>query len=190
MNNKSIISQQKGINPRNKLASKHKGFTLIEIVIAVAIIGIVSIVLYPNILNSLETRNLENSTRQIMTTIQRAKFQAVKSRINHRVRFDYINQGEMNLWSYQMEREDNPGSWNSMPGFNRRFLPASFNVTVNFPTQIVQFSPLGFVSNYSSTQNSITVQSAKLNDYSQYDQRVINVFIGGSVQYIKSQSGE
>ena len=89
-----------------------------------------------------------------------------------------------------MEREDNPGSWNSMPGFNRKFLPASFNVTVNFPTQIVQFSPLGFVSNYSSTQNSITVQSAKLNDYSQYDQRVINVFIGGSVQYIKSQSGE
>lgn len=189
MNNQSIISQQERINPRNKLASKQKGFTLIEIVVAVAIIGILSIVLYPNILNSLETRNLENSTRQIMTTIQRAKFQAVKSRINHRVRFDFINQGTMDLWCYYVEREDNPGSWNSMPGFNRKFLPAKFNVTVNFPNQIVQFSPLGFVSNYSTTQNSITVQSAKLNDYSQYDQRVINVFIGGSVQYVKSQSG-
>ncbi len=190
MNKKSTVSRKEWINPRNSLASKHKGFTLIEIVIAVAVIGIVSIVLYPNIMNSLETRSLENSTRDIMTTIQRAKFQAVKSRINHRVRFDYINQGEMNLWAFVVEREDNPGQWNSMPGFNRRFIPAKFNVTVNFPSNIVQFSPLGFVSNYSTTQNTIMLQSSKLNDYSQYDQRVISVFVGGSVQYTKSQGGE
>jgi prepilin-type N-terminal cleavage/methylation domain-containing protein len=175
MNKKSTVSQKEWINPRNSLASKHRGFTLIEIVIAVAIIGIVSIVLYPNIMNSLETRSLENTTRDIMNTIQRAKFQAVKSRINHRVRFDYINQGEMNLWAFLVEREDNPGSWNSMPGFNRRFVPAKFNVTVNFPNDIVQFSPLGFVSNYSTNQNTITIQSSKLNDYS---------------QYVKSQGGE
>ncbi len=125
-----------------------------------------------------------------MTTLQRAKFQAVKSRINHRVRFDFIPQGEMNVWCYYVEREDTPGIWNSMPGFNRRFLPPHFNVTVNFPDQIVQFSPLGFISNYSSSQNTMTVQSDKLNRYNQPDVRVISVFVGGTVEYTKTQGGE
>lgn len=190
MKGKSTISRQKSINPRNRLPAGQRGFTLIEMVVAVAIIGIVSIVLYPSIMNSLETRKLENSTRQIVTTLQRAKFEAVKSRINHRVRFDFINQGNMDLWCYYVEREDNPGSWNSMPGFNRKFIPAKFNVTVNFPNQIVQFSPLGFVSNYNTAQNSITIQSDKLDSFNQYDERVVSVYVGGSVQYTKSQGGE
>lgn len=189
MKGKSRISRQKSANPRNRFAPKQKGFTLIEMVVAMAIIGILCLVLYPSILNTLETRKLENSTRQVVTSLQRAKFEAVKTRINHRVRFDFINQGEMNLWSYVVEREDNPGSWNSMPGFNRKFIPAQFNVTVNFPNQIVQFSPLGFISNYNVVQSSLTVQSSKLNDYNQFDQRLLSVFIGGSVRYTKSQSG-
>jgi hypothetical protein len=106
------------------------------------------------------------------------------------VRFDFINQGEMDLWCYYVEREDTPGSWNSMPGFNRKFLPPNFNVTVNFPDQIVQFSPLGFISNYSSSQNSVSVQSDKLTRYNQPDQRVISVFVGGTVEYTKTQGGE
>jgi len=191
MKGKSRISRQKSVNSRNRFAPKQKGFTLIEMVVAVAIIGILTLVLYPSILNTLETRKMENSTRQVVTSLQRAKFEAVKTRINHRVRFDYIMAGPtVYVWSYVVEREDNPGIWNSMPGFSRKFIPAEFTVTVNFPNDIVQFSPLGFISNYNTAQSSLTVQSAKLNDYNQYDERVISVYVGGSVQYTKSQGGE
>ena len=193
MNGKSRISRKENVNSRNKSASKQKGFTLLEIVVAVAIIGIMSILLYPSILNTLEKRNLESSARDVWTTIQRAKFQAVKTRINHRVRFEFLKQGNMDTWKFLIEREDNPGSWNSMPGFSQRFIPAAFNVTVDFPNDgtnyIVQFSPLGFITNYDINQNSLTIQSSKLNDYNQFDQRVVSVFIGGSVKHTKSQSG-
>ena len=185
MKSKLGISQHKINSDRALPASRQRGFTLIELMVAVAIIGMVSIVLYPSIINSLETRSLENASRDILTTLQRAKFEAVKSRINHRVRFELSHE----IWMYFVEREDNPGSWNSMPGFNRRFIPTKFTATVNFPNQI-QFSPLGFVSNYDSTQNSITIQSPKLVHYNQPDVRVISVYIGGSVQFTKAQGGE
>jgi prepilin-type N-terminal cleavage/methylation domain-containing protein len=186
MKSKLRISQHKIDSDRALPASRQRGFTLIEILVAVAIIGMVSLVLYPSIINSLETRSLENASRDILNTLQRAKFEAVKTRINHRVRFELSH----DIWMYFIEREDNPGSWNSMPGFNRRFIPTKFTATVNFPNQIVQFSPLGFVSNYDSTQNSISIQSPKLGHYNQPDQRVVSVYIGGSVQFTKVQGGE
>jgi len=186
----SKISQHKESLDRGLSASRQRGFTLLEVMVAVAIIGMMALVFYPSIINSLETRSLENASRDVLTTLQRAKFEAVKSRINHRVRFDFINQGGMDLWAYYVEREDSPGDWNSMPDFSRKFIPFKFNVTVSFPNQIVQFSPLGFVSNYDSTQNSIIIQSDKLDRYNQPDQRVISVYIGGSVQFTKAFGGE
>ncbi len=159
---------------------------MFELLVVVAIIGMLSFVLIPNIMNSLEARTLENTTREMMSTMQRAKFQAVKTRINHRIRFEYRD----DIWFYFIEREDNPGDWVSMPGFNYNLIPPKFNVTVNFPSQMVQFSPLGFVSNYDSSQNSVTIQSPKLDDQSQPDERIVSVYIGGSFKYDKTTGGE
>ena len=186
MKGMSKISQHKESLNRGLSASRQRGFTLLEVMVAVAIIGMMALVLYPSIINSLETRSLENAAQDVLTTLQRAKFEAVKSRINHRVRFDYAH----DMWTYYVEREDSPGDWNSMPGFSRRFIPTKFTATVSFPNQIVQFSPLGFVSNFDSTQNSISIQSPKLDHYNQPDLRVISVYIGGSVQFTKAYGGE
>ena len=182
----SKISQHKESLNRDLQASRQRGFTLLEVLVAVAIVGMMALVLYPSIINSLETRSLETASRDVLTALQRAKFEAVKSRINHRVRFDFNH----DIWMYYIEREDSPGDWNSMPGFSRRFIPTKFTATVNFPNQVVQFSPLGFVSNYDSTQNSISIQSPKLDHYNQPDLRVISVYIGGSVQFAKAYGGE
>jgi len=164
---------------RDKSASARKGFTLVEILAAIAIIGLMTLIFYPNIMNTLETRKIEGAAREILTSLQRAKFQAVKTKLNHRVRFEAVGEG----WFYVIEKEDNPTEWNIMRGFLRKSIPAEFQVDADFPNATVEFSPLGFVSNYSSTQNSITLQSLKLTGYGKPNQRVITVIAGGSIQY-------
>ena len=183
--NKSRISQHKHAKAktRDRSVSAQKGFTLIEILAAVAIIGLMTLIFYPNILNTLETRKIEGSARIVLTTLQRAKFQAVKTKLNHRVRFEAAGE----RWTYVIEKEDNPTEWSTMRGFLKKTIPSAFQVDVDFPSETVVFSPLGLVTNYSSTQNSITLQSAKLASYGKHDQRVITVIAGGSIQYIVAE---
>jgi len=171
------------VKTRDKSESAQKGFTLVEILVAVAIIGLMAIIFYPNILNTLETRKIEGSAREVLTTFQRAKFQAVKTKLNHRVKFEAVGEG----WVYSIEKEDNPNEWNIMRGFIKKSIPREFQVNINFPSEIVEFSPLGLVANYSSTQNTITLQSLKLATYGKPDQRIIKVIAGGSIQYIVAE---
>ena len=187
MKNISRISQHKHekAKTRDNSASAQKGFTLVEILIAVAIIGLMALIFYPNIMNTLETRKIEGSAREVLTALQRAKFQAVKTKLNHRVRFEASGEG----WFYVIEKEDNPTEWNAMRGVLKKSIPSEFQVDVDFPSETVEFSPLGFVANYSSTQNTITLQSLKLATYGKPDERVIKVLAGGSIQY-KVAEGE
>jgi len=184
MKNISRISQHKHekVKTRDNSASARKGFTFVEILVAIGIIGLMALIFYPNIINTLETRKIEGSAREVLTTLQRAKFQAVRTKLNHRVRF--YEEDENGVWFYLIEKEDNPNDWNIMLGFLRKSIPSEFQVNVDFPNETVEFSPLGLVSNYSSAQNSITFQSLKLATYGKPDQRVITVIAGGSIQYI------
>jgi type II secretion system protein H len=165
---------------------REKGFTLVEMVVVVAILGLMSLIMYPNIMNSLEKRNLENSARDIHATLQKAKFLAVKTKIPHRVRFVM----ESTRWQYLIEREDSPAVWSLLPGYVPKYISEKLNVTVSFPDPDLDviFSALGIVMNYDAQYHSITLQSDRLAGYNQVDQRQVNVFFGGSMQYLKSSS--
>lgn len=181
--NKKIITFSSN-NQKARFSSAEKGMTLVEIVVVMAIMGVLAIVLYSNFRSTTILRELEGSARDIQTTLQRARFQAVRMRMNHRVSFVEEN----STWYFNIEREDSPGVWNAIPGSIKRSIPKKFNVTVNFPNQTVMFSPLGFISNYNSSQNGISLQSAELQRNKQPDLRVINVYAGGTVKYAKTAS--
>lgn len=164
------------------------GFSLLELLIIVGIIGVIAGALYPNLMNSLETKTLENEARDILTSFQRTKFLAVKSKFTHRLRFE--QDAETNLWKYIIEREETAGTWVMIPGFVSRLIPPKFAVTVDLPSPdfAVAYSPLGTVKNFDLQHNTVILQSGRLESYNQPDQREIKVYTGGSVRFIKSES--
>jgi prepilin-type N-terminal cleavage/methylation domain-containing protein len=166
-----------------------RGFTLIEILVVVGIMGIFMVVSYPAIINVTAVRNLDNATREVQTYLHQAKLRAVDTKIVHRVRF---HQPEGTFWAYEIERLQVDGTWVRVPGPPRKTVSRLFNVTVDLPVDgsnsVAIFSPLGSVANFTVDQNSIVLQSPKLDRPGQMDERVISLFMGGSIQYAKRKS--
>jgi type II secretion system protein H len=163
-----------------------RGFTLLEILVVVGIMGMMMVLMYPSIMNSLETRNLENSARDIETTLQQARFEAINDKIDCRVRFAQMS----GVWLVYLESETATGVWTAVTGFVTKTVSPNFILTVNLPaTLTVQFSSVGIVEGYSSTQNSLTFQSLKLKAKGQPDLRVLTIFQGGTILFAKAASG-
>lgn len=166
------------------------GFTLIEVVIVVGIMGIFTAASYPSILNTMAVRNLDNTTRQVQTYLHLTKLRSVTTKIPQRVRFFQV---EGSAWAYEME-ELQPGgvTWMTVPGALRKTISDRFVVTLSLPTPdgdpVAVFSPVGTVPTFGVGQNEIVIQSPKLRRPGQMDERVISVFMGGSISYAKRAS--
>jgi prepilin-type N-terminal cleavage/methylation domain-containing protein len=166
-----------------------RGFTLIEILIVIGIIGILLAVGYPSILNTLAVRNLDNTARQIQTFLQQTKLQAVSTKIVHRARFFRVDNS---YWAYEMERLQPDGTWIKASSIPRKVISDRFNVTIHLPASgtdpIVIFSPVGAMANFAANQNTIVIQSPRVDRLGQMDERVLSLFMGGSVYYAKKKS--
>jgi len=154
------------------------GFTVIEILIAVGILGLMAVMLMPAIQNSLETRNLESVAQEIKSNLQKAKFQAVRTKMHHRLRFLY----ESGRWSYLIERQEIPNNWVIIPESQEQIIPDQFTLTVIIPDQNIEYSQLGLISNYDDSLNQIQIQSSHLSKYSQSDSRYIFIYRGGRIE--------
>jgi type II secretion system protein H len=161
------------------------GFTLLEILVVVAIIGSMMVLMLPSIMNSQETRNLDNSARQIQATLQQARFRAVNEKTDYRVRFAQAH----GIWQMLLESATTSGTWTAASNFIPIDISTKVIITPNLPSsQAIEFSPVGIVQGYDSTHNSVTLQSLKLKGYRQQDLRILTIFQGGSVRYQRSAS--
>jgi len=166
-----------------------RGFTLIEVLVVIGILGIFMIVAYPSILNTMAVRDLENQAHQIQSYLQNTKLQAVSSKIDHRVRFYQADGGS---WVYEMERMEAGLAWVRVPGPPRKTISTRLAVTISLPSDdgdfVIEFSPVGSVANFDVNQNSIVLRNPSLDRPGQMDERVISLFMGGSIHYAKRAS--
>lgn len=162
------------------------GFTLFEMIIAVAIIGIMALAFSPNLLNPTDVRSLDSGAQEIIFTLQLAKWQAVAAKLNHRVRF-YSQSGR---WWYAIEVEGQTGTWTAKPGQTARSVSTKFAVTLTLPSNnSVIFTPTGFVDDFDSSRNLVALSSAKLAALGQPGRRLIRVFASGSFQLVADNGG-
>jgi len=171
---------------RTRCSAPAAGFTLFEMVVVLAIFGILGMVSYPSVRNVFEIRSFDTAARDVMSTLQMAKWQAVNTKLNHRVRFSSAS----GRWSYRIEVESPSGTWTAKPGLMTKSIDALYVVTVALPlNSSVIFGPTGFVNGFESAKNQITLSSAKLANLGQLNRRLIRFFASGSVQYLKDSGG-
>ena len=165
-----------------------RGMTLLEILVVIGLMGMFMTFMIPNIMNSLETRDLDNSARDIQTTLEQARFRSMDAKINHRVRFAQVS----GAWRYYLENETSTNVWAAVAGFPVRTINSKFTTTISLPTtssvQTVEFSPVGLVEGYDSSLNSISILSTSLKNKGQAGVRILRIFAGGSIRFERSTS--
>jgi|Deesub1362B_J571_1020462.scaffolds.fasta_scaffold00877_10 prepilin-type N-terminal cleavage/methylation domain-containing protein len=166
----------------------NKAFTLIEILVILTIAGILIVLGYPAIRTSIEKRKLDDNAREILATLQRAKFQAVKTKTIHCVRFN-LDQNTYTLDIYDYTNNQ----WRTI--LRKVISPpvAILNIDLPDPDNLgeidvndqIIFNSLGFADR----QGSVTLRNLSLTSYEGVeDLRLIRIMIGGSIDIIKQES--
>jgi type II secretion system protein H len=118
---------------------KRRGFSVVELLIVIAILGIVSTIAIVNTISALPHTNLEKAEEEVGASLAQARTLAISKEVAVRFLFDVSGQ----YWYEQQDRDT--GTWSiATPGAGKQVLPTGITLTVNsFPSQVVSFTPRG-----------------------------------------------
>jgi prepilin-type N-terminal cleavage/methylation domain-containing protein len=91
----------------------HKGFTLVEVIVVVAIIGIMAAIAVPNFLSWLPNMRLNSAARDLYGIIMKAREEAAKRNNNCTIVFNQIIGGT--TYAYVLFEDSNPATCTGGP---------------------------------------------------------------------------
>ena len=129
------------------------GFTLLELMITVAIVGIIAVGTIPNIIRWRNNQQVAQSARQIYSDLQTAKTEAIKNNRLACVSFDTGN----NTYKVFLNRGGDPHKFDANDQLieQKSLSPGVEMDSAAFHTQgtVATFSRMGFARNFSNADN-------------------------------------
>lgn len=102
------------VRQSHNITSRHRGFTMMEIVVAVVMIGIMFSIAMPTMRNMNESNKLRNDVRQIISLLKFARSEAV---FNESTTHVFLDTEKREFWMYLGEpRESKSGNRSSSTG--------------------------------------------------------------------------
>lgn len=164
-----------------KLFALKSGATLMELMVVIAIIGIMAGIATPNIIGWLPGYRLRSAARDIVSCMQLAKLRAVKENARVVVIFDHLN----DKYEAFVDNVPSEGNWvldSAEAIVMQKTMPAGIDIQ-SFPSTTAY--TFGFNSRGLSASGGDTVQIK--NNKSNYRRIIIN--IAGNIRMEKSKDG-